>query len=375
MPIRHLLPLALTFLLFPWDTSAQSGEGTARLRLAAPTAMPDEPFSGVTDVVELSRERLLVADEKENRLALLDLASGSTRVLGRVGAGPGEYRAIGVLLARPEGGAYLSDFVQRRLLPIRDDGTFENPIPFPGSILLRGIDAAGVLYGEMFFPRDRIQRSDSMFIVRWNPAATAIDTLMQYDAGVTKWVIPVGAARPVNPPVDTWLALASGDILVLEAGAYRAAIFRGGRLVGSVVNPWRPVRVTQAERDAFLRAADASPRRTIGQPGGTPSAAPPRAAFQFPEAYPPFGGAGLGGRYAIRSPRGHVWVERLRATRDSIPHYDVLDASTGALLGAVTLDPRSAVVGFGANAVYTILRDADDIQRVRRHPYPTLTRR
>ncbi|HSA57245.1 MAG TPA: hypothetical protein VLE53_16145 [Gemmatimonadaceae bacterium] len=372
---RLLGLLVLASLLFGPPASAQPGGEPAAMRLVPPVALSDEPFSGVTHVVELSRDRLLVADEKENRLALVDLASGAVRTLGRVGSGPREYRAIGPLFARPGGGAYLSDFVQRRLLPIRDDGTFENPIAVPGSILLRDVDPLGVLYGEMFLPRERLQRSDSMFIVRWKPGEGTIDTLMQYDAGVTRWVIPAGAPRPVNPPVDTWAVLPAGDILVLDARAYRAVVFRDGRAVRSAAIPWQPVRVTAAEREAYLRAAAAAPQRRIGAGGGAP-AAMPAPTYEFPEAYPPFGGAGLGGRYALRSPRGHVWIERLRAANDSTPRYDVLDAASGAFLGAISLTPRSRLVGFGReDGVYTVVRDDDDIQRIRRHPYPSLTSR
>ncbi|HEX7120962.1 MAG TPA: hypothetical protein VF178_01240 [Gemmatimonadaceae bacterium] len=354
---------------------AQSTSRPPVVALGAANADSGEPFSRVSAVVELSGDRVLVADERDNRLVSIEFTAGAARQLGRTGSGPGEYRLVSGLYARPGGGAWLNDFAQRRLLPIRSDGAFENPVPVPVSMTIRQVDERGVLYGEAFLPRERMQRADSMWVVRWDPATTTVDTLMKYDAGVTKWIIPRGAPRPVNPPIDTWVALANGDILVLEAERYRAVVYRDGRAVRSASIPWEPVPVTAAEREAFLRAASATPPRQLGQRGAPMRDSGPAPEYDFPEHYPPFGGKGGGGIYAYVAPTGHVWIERLRASTDSIPRYDVLDASSLTVVGVVTMPPRSALVGFGRGTVYTVRRDADDVEWLGRHPYPVLAGR
>lgn len=357
-------------------SNAANAQGAPVVRLGPPAAAVSEPFTDVTSAVELPNGRLLIADEKENRLVILDFAAGSAQQIGRRGAGPGEYLSLGELLPRA-GGAWLTDFAQRRLLAIRDDGTFDNAVTFPGQILVRGADAAGHLYGEAFLPRTGPTRADSMWIIRWTPPAASLDTIMKYDAGVSMWTGGGGPTikRRVYPPVDTWQPLPGGDILVLEAAEYRATFWREGKPQRSVRNVWEPVRFTPAERDAFIKARASKPVRMMGggPPGGardTPPAGLPAVEYEFPDAYPPFGGEGGGGRYTWLSPNGDVWVARARASSDSTPRYDVLNGATGVIRGTVTLAPRSRVVAIGSAGVYTVVHDADDIETLRRHPHP-----
>lgn len=373
--LPHIFAVCTLSISVPEGSPAQPASRPPSMPLGAANAKSSEPFTRVSAVVELSGDRVLVADERERRLVSIEFTTGVVRQLGRTGSGPGEYRFVSGLFARPGGGAWLNDFAQRRLLPIDADGAFENPVHVPVSMTIREVDARGVLYGEAFLPRERMRRADSMWVVRWDPATTAVDTLMKYDAGVTKWVVPSGAPRPVNPPIDTWVVLANGDILVLEAERYRAVVYRDGRVVRSASIPWEPVPVTAAEREAFLRATNATPPRRLGQRDAPIRDSGPAPEYDFPDRYPPFGGKGGGGIYAHVSPAGHVWIERLRASTDSVPRYDVLDASSLTLVGVVVLPPRSTLVGFGRGTVYTVTRDADDVEWIRRHPYPALARR
>ena len=51
-------------------------------------------FSSIASVRELADGRLLIVDEKENRITVADFKSGATSVLGRIGSGPGEYTQV-----------------------------------------------------------------------------------------------------------------------------------------------------------------------------------------------------------------------------------------------------------------------------------------
>ena len=57
-----------------------------------------------------------------------------------------------------------------------------------------------------------------------------------------------------------------------------------------------------------------------------------------------------------------------RAARPE-PRYDVIDRR-GVVNGQLVLEPNERLVGFGARSVYVVERDADDIERIRRHPWP-----
>jgi hypothetical protein len=210
-------------------------------RLGAPTARSSEPFSQVESVVELGDGTVLVVESRERRLVLVDFSRGTARDIGRTGSGPGEFRLVSRAIARPDGGAWVVDFGLRRLLPVRRDGSFDNPIPFPVSIQLRGADASGVLYGEGFLPRTA-ERPDSMWILRWNPAGSRVNTLMKYNALVSASVIPAGGTFKPFAPVDAWDVLPDGDVIVIEAEQYRLNAWRDGRGVRSAARGWTPRR-------------------------------------------------------------------------------------------------------------------------------------
>jgi hypothetical protein len=309
---------------------------------------------------------VLVVDSRERRLVLVDLTRGTSRDIGRTGAGPGEFRLISRAIGRPDGGAWVVDFGLRRLLPVRRDGSFGNPVAFPVSIQLHGTDASGLLYGEAFLPRTA-ERPDSMWIVRWNPAGSAVDTMLKYNAMVSASVIAAGGTFKLFAAVDAWDVLPNGEVIVIEADQYRLHAWRDGRRVRSSSIPWNPLRISDADRDAYRRKHESQRPRGIGQAAGA-SRPGPLPGVEFPSTYPPFGGKGLGGRYTVVSPTGHVWIERLRAFTDSVPQYDVIDGQTGNLLMRVELPLRSRLVGFGRNAIYVIQRDADDVQFLQRHP-------
>jgi hypothetical protein len=338
-------------------------------RLAAPTVSIAEPFTKVTQVVELAPNRVLVVDEQENRLALVDMASGRVDQLGRIGAGPGEYRTLGTVLPRLGGGAYVYDFALRRLLVVRADGMFDDHVRVPFSAQLEAADANGNLYGTAYLPRTGDGMRDSMFLVRWNPASERVDTLMKIDARISMSTGPINRPRQVNPPINTWDVLPNGHVMVLEAADYRAVTWREGTREASVAVPWEPVRVTDEERKAVTAAMKATPVRQLGSPNAAGAPLLRDVEFQFAATYPPFGGEGLGGRYTAVAPNGNIWVKRLHAAADTVLRYDVLSAE-GSLIGAVLVKKGVRVAGIGAGGVYTIERDADDIERVRRSAYP-----
>lgn len=338
------------------------------VRLGNPTGSSPEPFTAIESAVELGGGQLLVSDTRERRLTIIDFATGRVRNIGRVGGGPGEFRLVGKLMRRPGGGAWVSDFGLRRVLPVNSDGTFDNPVAFPVSIQMRATDNAGNIYGEAFLGRGRMTESDSMWILRWNPAGTSVDTLMKYNASMSASIVHPGEKYQVWVPLDAWDVMPDGDVLVLTAKTYGIERYRAGRLTSTASVAWTPVRVTPQDQAEYRRRAEAQVARSLSQgaPSGLRPTLPP---MEFPETMPPFGGEGLGGSYTSVSPDGETWVERLRAMSDSVPRYDVLDAS-GTLVRQVILPPRGRVLALGRDAVYVMVPDEDDVQFVRRYAIP-----
>jgi hypothetical protein len=97
---RRRIALAL-FLCIAVATPA-SAQRTPNIALHPANAVfdaPDEQFTAITSIRELSNGQVLVADRGENRIALIDMAGQLSTPVSRTGDGPGEYRGVGWLLA------------------------------------------------------------------------------------------------------------------------------------------------------------------------------------------------------------------------------------------------------------------------------------
>jgi hypothetical protein len=74
-----------------------------------------------------------VADLASSRLVALDPADGSVAwIVGRMGAGPGEFRDPRGLAATPDGGAVVADIRNARLTFVSPDGRVTRELAFPG---------------------------------------------------------------------------------------------------------------------------------------------------------------------------------------------------------------------------------------------------
>lgn len=338
--------------------------------LTRPTASPKESFTEVSSVFELPDRRLLVADQMERRLVLLDPTSSAVKSLGRLGEGPREFRRPGLLLPRPNHGALLWDYSLRRFLPINPDGSLEDAIPMPSVAYLSvtGVDRQGRVYAKTLGQRMGATREDSAWVTRWTPPAQTIDTVMRVNRNGAARIIPRGGLLPTFPAWDAQALLLTGDIVTLEAATYRVTIWRDGKRIASTQVPWTPVPVTNEEKTAFLAGWEGLKTLSSTGPGRrAPVAAPKRGKlsdFNFPAFKPPFVDEAV---YA--SSDDHIWVRRSTVHTDSVPQYDVLDA-TGRLVGRVALPLRTTIVGFGMGVVYLGEKNEDDEVRLRRYPLP-----
>jgi hypothetical protein len=179
-----------------------------------------------------------------------------------------------------------------------------------------------------------------------------------------------------------------GRVAVVRGTDYRIDwVGRDGRLVRGPAAQASQVRVTTAEKEAFIKsqirpgqisvrgpltnsgasagagsgAAGARPGGAVAIPQGVRLDDPD---MTWPEVKPPF----LAGA-AVVAPDGRVWVHRTRAHSDSVPVYDVFDAS-GKVAQRVSLPKGTRLVGFGRGVVYLVRPDEDDLLRVQRHRLP-----
>jgi hypothetical protein len=85
--------MLMVAMLVPHGHDRLDAQSVPVVRLSAPNARLDEEFTYVGSIRELANGRVLIADEKENRLFVADFAQRQVHQIGRVGSGPGEYVA------------------------------------------------------------------------------------------------------------------------------------------------------------------------------------------------------------------------------------------------------------------------------------------
>ena len=93
---------------------------------------------------------------------------------------------------------------------------------------------------------------------------------------------------------------------------------------------------------------------------------PYREPAEWPEFLPPFVGT------SVFAPNGLLWVPRATAAGRP-PLFDIINGR-GVLVERVELPARTKLVGFGANSIYVVRLDEDDLQYLQRHALPTRAR-
>jgi hypothetical protein len=388
--------LALLLLALPGSASAQL---PPLRRLTTPAATFPEPFTAISGLRSLSDGRVIVSDTRDRTLQLLDFRSGEAKAIGRQGSGPGEYGTPMRVYAMPGDSTLMPDPQNGRFLVILPDGrpgpTFrlsDEQLATSGSLM--GVDARGRLILERARPpasREMMAASTGISdILRHDRLTGRTDTLGQLATVAGE----VSAARMLDGgmiQMSTNLPLAARDVLAVvplgETALVRASPYRvdrvdeAGRLrSGAVVEPSR-IRVTQAEREAFVKSqvrpgsfvvtggAPASARGSSGGGGAVPRISGNTDALfspdmKWPDVKPPF----LAGA-AMADWSGRVWVLRSRAHDDPTPTYDVFDRD-GKVVLRVALAPKARIVGFARDAVFIAQSDEDDLQHLERHPLP-----
>lgn len=366
----------------PWQQPPLRRLGTAVVEFR-------EPFTAVTSIRELRDGRALVADARDKVLHLVDFRAGTTTRVGRDGAGPGEYGIPQSLVALPADTTLLYDPMNARLLIILPDGTpgslFRIVEPNPATNGPPRAAAGGRFYYEISHPvepggRYGASRTDIVRFDRTTPRADTLATLVLPEQVATGFrVLPGGMTRRyTNKPLaaqDIAAFAPDGRVAVVRAREYRVEwIGLDGKVLQGPITPYERVKLTEAERDAFL-AGQTQPGNIIvrggpaaGRPTGAPRSVPiPRGTdpadqpVEWPEFKPPF----LAGAAAV-APDGKLWVLKTRPHDDPVPVYDVFDGS-GQLIERLALPPRTRLVGFGQGVAYLARTDVDDLQWLGRY--------
>ncbi len=352
------------------------------ITLKSPSATHPEEFTAPGSVRELADGRVLVTENREQRLVVLDFSKGTAEPIGRTGRGPNEYVTVSFLYALGGDSTLMPDLMGRRWV-LFDNARIattvapDDPAVRATNSLAMGADAIGHVLFHSAPPRadgrTQTDARDSTAIVLVTRATGRADTVAKVRNAPRRIEINRNAEGTITSSssmvsgvlasdeqallfADGWLAIARSEPFRVEWRSPAGAWTRAAAL------PVARVRVDARERAAYLERNKSNYSATSAPPGFPVPQAP--VASDFPAFIPAF----PIGRSLLTGPAGTLLVRRAKSADFAGSHYFVIDRR-GALLGEISLPANETIVGSGANTVYVAVKDADDLVRLRRHAW------
>ena len=332
----------------------------------------EHEFTSILSMRELRDGRVLIADEGDNRLVVANVSTGQVAGVGAVGAGPGEFEGVGRLLSLPADSTLLVDQGNgARWLLLVGTQIVATISPPDSALQIAGANLSGAAeYGEVLtlrysrgatLPSGVIQGEATALRVRRASGETDTVTQMRSrDMQLRESGPPANPTRIMFQVVysDPEPALMFGDgwVAVARRAPYRVEWYppKQAPILGAPI-PWTAPKVTEAEKQAWESRAVAR----LGKPLAFGANVVP-----FADEVPPFRENGL-----FATPEGTLLIAKARWSGSIGTEYDLVDRR-GVLVSTLRLPESERVVGFGRKSVYTAVRDADDIERLQRHPWP-----
>ncbi len=373
--MRWWVPISMSLGLSVPALRGPAAQTSGMLRLKPADATLTEEFTGIEYVRELADRRVLVADTREQRLVIVNFASGTVTPVSRSGSGPGEFRSIDGLFALGGDSTLLVDDANRRWLLLRGTvvvatGSPDAPATVAANRGERGVDLTGHLLAQLNvggIRGDPLGRLDSPYVALVDRRTGKADTVGRIRAALRRQVAatyaPDGsmasgrysfslftAFEQVAIFPDGWIAIARLDPYRVDWRRPTGQWIRGAAL------PVPAVKLDEREKRAYLA-------RTWGGQGAPPD---PSTVTDWPETIPPY--SGRVASLALAAPDGRLLVSRTRTAQHEETRYDIIDRR-GTLVGQLQLLTSERIIGFGLQSVYVVVTDDDGIQRLQRHPW------
>ena len=368
-------PYRLISLVFG-AADALAGQTLPRIALKPAMATLDAEFMGITSVREVADGRVIATDGRDQKLYLADFRANAATMLGRKGSGPGEWRGVGLVQELAADSSIMSDHGLRRWLLFSGAqivGTVPPDHPaVRASPNILGIDRFGHVLFESQIPMragnnvytradsvtltfvDRSSgRSDTIGKIRMTPfrREVTMDSMGRVRSFWPHATEPHAQGEAAYLFFDGWLA-----VVRLEPTRVDWRSPAGQWMLGKPF-PLRPEPVDAAERKAIAerRAESRADARRHGVPSPNDNA--------FPTALP------LVTTLARLAPDGRLLLDRSKHASHPGTRYLVVNRH-GNIDGEITMGDKARIVGFGPRAMYLAVTDENDIERLRKHPWP-----
>jgi hypothetical protein len=341
---------------------------------------PDRRFTWLTSLRELRDGRVIVVDNRENRLEVLDTTLRRSTAIGREGDGPGEFRRVGWIYPFAGDSSIVTDpqfrhwyLLDGTRIVRRITGT-DPALRFFDPIIL-GADASGHVLGAKGYkwtlPGGILSiQADSLVLLLGRLGSADVDTIAILKGQAKQNVVQrTGTStRPANlsPFTTEDVAQLFGDgwIAVARVEPYRIEWRRpDGEWIHGPPLPFSARRIGEREKCAVMQAYTTRDRPCdpdrIDAPDVLPAFLPIASTAMFAPASPTL----------HTMPDGRLLIRRTPGTVPDAARYDIVDRR-GILAATLTLPANEAVVGFGEKSIYVVATDDVGLQTLRRHPWP-----
>lgn len=363
------------FILVPPPDRSQDS-----VRLPAATASLEETFTRIKSIRELPDQRVLVLDDRENRVVVADMQTQDVRPVGRVGDGPGEYGRARQLIPVGADSTYITSPANARWLLVVGSAmtktlTFSADRPFVRIFSpVRGIDRTGRVLHTLPLPSSvftlipDVQNTDAIALATAVMTGGGVDTLARLRGrilGPSNRVYKTtrfGTAlfnlkSPFGVEDQGWL-FPDGWLVIIRLDPFSAEwIDPEGRSRVRAALPFHVLETTDEEKQfaARLEMIDKlePPFPTSDYPN-------------WPATVPPIDNDAL-----LPMHDGRIVLARRVTARAKERTYDVIDRS-GQRVTTIGVPIESHIVGFGDGTVYVVTVGADDLQHLARHPLPEI---
>ncbi len=357
MPLKIRDPLGIVTMCLlgthAWaETSAAQRAAPQLPTFQSPAWVSTHDFDMISSVLEMSDGRVLVADLQTPAVHLLGRDGRLVRTIGRKGAGPGEYTEPRSVLAYRADSTCIVDRAQRRVVILTSAGTIARTELLPTDIHPSANDLRSDGRGALYFLKSAFMidsvPTETVPLLRWRFGQSRTDSLAAMrPAQMKRTVTKDQSGREMSfstrivdySPQDDFAVAPDGSVAIIRAVPYHVEwLLPNGQRVKGPVQPFTAIPVAAAERAPYL--GDLVPKT--------------KPAFSAPGAF--------------TDPFGRVWVRHYIAAQSTTRQWSVFDRQ-GARVTTITLPKQLELVFAGQRGVYTVRRDANDLESLELHAW------
>ena len=339
----------------------------------------------VSGPVRLGDGRLAIANAGTHEVRVYDESGAQIHASGRAGDGPGEYRMLAGIWRGPGDSLLVSDFLVRRVSVLDREARFARSfslgghtgglLPVGGRIefaVPQGWLADGSVVGvTMGFTMNQAKQGpyrDTVSALHYGPEGAVRDTIARFPGAETEQMTLSIGGQSISAPMPVPLGrqsvtaaegrrfyLAQNNTWEIEVRELDGRLVRLIRLKAAP-RPLTPEHIA-AHRKAQLDQIEAMPAMRSMPPAFKTQLTARIEQARYPATLPFVSSL-------LVDAEGRLWAQEVPPPGVETATYAVFDES-GQLLGRVTMPEDFRVASIGAEAVYGVWKDADDVEHLR----------